>query len=148
MGDFLSTVLPPGLIDVLSALIPPVVVATVFCAFVIKLLRKEMAPRRMDGSLVSNDEAAQGASDDKGAAEVRGPRRRTGRRLSRVGNAPNPTGVDTVLDRLRRAQGPGLGPPRARGNSPHPRCFGEPRNHGRGQMISGTPGIVFRVRAR
>ncbi|MFD3687436.1 hypothetical protein ACFWTE_21810 [Nocardiopsis sp. NPDC058631] len=72
MGDFLSTVLPPGLIDVLSALIPPVVVGTVFCAFVIKLLRKEMAPRRMDGSLVSNDEAAQGASDDKGAAEVRG----------------------------------------------------------------------------
>ncbi|WP_026119460.1 hypothetical protein [Nocardiopsis ganjiahuensis] len=64
MGDFLSSVLPPGLIDVLSALIPPVVVATVFCAFVIKLLRKEMAPRRMDGSLVSD-----GADDDAGAGD-------------------------------------------------------------------------------
>jgi len=71
MGDFLSSVVPPGLLDVLSALIPPVVVGTVFCAFVIKLLRKEMAPRRMDGSLVSNDEAARDASDDKSAAEVR-----------------------------------------------------------------------------
>ncbi|WP_433698684.1 hypothetical protein [Nocardiopsis sp. CA-288880] len=71
MGDFLSSVVPPGLIDVLSALIPPVVVGTVFCAFVIKLLRKEMAPRRMDGSLVSNDGAAQDATDHKGAAEVR-----------------------------------------------------------------------------
>ncbi|MEV2275807.1 hypothetical protein AB0I72_09485 [Nocardiopsis sp. NPDC049922] len=74
MGD-LSSVLPAGLLDVLSALIPPVVVATVFCAFVIKLLRREMAPRRMDGSLVSGDAteaagaeatatAATGASDE------------------------------------------------------------------------------------
>lgn len=55
MGDLLSSVLPAGLLDVLSALIPPVVVATVFCAFVVKLLRREMAPRRMDGSLVSGD---------------------------------------------------------------------------------------------
>ena len=68
MGDFLSSVLPPGLIDVLSALIPPVVVGTVFCVFIIKLLRKEMAPRRMDGSLVSNDGAAKEASDDKSAS--------------------------------------------------------------------------------
>jgi hypothetical protein len=52
MGDFLSSVLPPGLLDVLSALIPPVVVAFVFCYFILKVLRREMAPRRMDGSLV------------------------------------------------------------------------------------------------
>lgn len=70
MGDFLSSVLPPGLIDVLSALIPPVVVATVFCAFVIQLLRKEMAPRRMDGSLVGEDETGDDSAGDKGAAEV------------------------------------------------------------------------------
>ncbi|WP_017601097.1 hypothetical protein [Nocardiopsis lucentensis] len=61
MGD-LSSVLPAGLLDVISALIPPVVVATVFCAFVIKLLRREMAPRRMDGSLVSGN-ATVGAPD-------------------------------------------------------------------------------------
>jgi hypothetical protein len=67
MGDFLSSVLPAGLIDVLSALIPPVVVGAVFCTFVIQLLRKEMAPRRMDGSLVSKGEAAKGADDGKGA---------------------------------------------------------------------------------
>lgn len=71
MGDFLSSVLPPGLIVVLSALIPPVVVATVFCAFVIKLLRKEMAPRRMDGSLVSDDEAGESGAGDKRSAETR-----------------------------------------------------------------------------
>ena len=70
MGDFLSSVLPPGLIDVLSALIPPAVVATVFCAFVIQLLRKEMAPRRMDGSLVGEDESGDDSAADKGAAEV------------------------------------------------------------------------------
>ncbi|NYH53256.1 hypothetical protein HNR06_002845 [Nocardiopsis arvandica] len=67
MGDFLSSVLPAGLIDVLSALIPPVVVGAVFCTFVIQLLRKEMAPRRMDGSLVSKDDAAEGADDGKSA---------------------------------------------------------------------------------
>ena len=70
MGDFLSSVLPPGLIDVLSALIPPVVVATVFCAFVIKLLRKEMAPRRMDGSLVSDEVKDGEAGADNGSAEA------------------------------------------------------------------------------
>ncbi|PWV51123.1 MULTISPECIES: hypothetical protein [Nocardiopsis] len=70
MGDFLSSVLPPGLIDVLSALIPPVVVATVFCAFVIKLLRKEMAPRRMDGSLVSDAAKDEEAAVDNDAAGV------------------------------------------------------------------------------
>ncbi|MEC3893826.1 hypothetical protein ACFW3Z_12425 [Nocardiopsis alba] len=70
MGDFLSSVLPPGLIDVLSALIPPVVVATVFCTFVIKLLRKEMAPRRMDGSLVSEGAAGGGVVVDKGETGV------------------------------------------------------------------------------
>lgn len=66
----MSSVLPPGLIDVLSALIPPVVVATVFCAFVIKLLRREMAPRRMDGSLVSEGAAVDDSAGDKGAAKV------------------------------------------------------------------------------
>ncbi|WP_150238222.1 hypothetical protein [Nocardiopsis quinghaiensis] len=65
MGDFLSSVLPAGLIDVLSALIPPVVVGAVFCTFIVQLLRKEMAPRRMDGSLVSKDEAATGADGGK-----------------------------------------------------------------------------------
>ena len=69
MGDFLSSVLPPGLIDVLSALIPPVAVGSVFCAFVIALLRKEMAPRRMDGSLVS-DEDAEDTAGDKGVTKV------------------------------------------------------------------------------
>ncbi|WP_017569318.1 hypothetical protein [Nocardiopsis halotolerans] len=68
MGDFLSSVLPPGLIDVLSALIPPVVVGAVFCTFIIQLLRKEMAPRRMDGSLVSKDEAAKVGDGAEGAA--------------------------------------------------------------------------------
>ena len=58
MGDFLSSVLPPGALDVLSALIPPVVVAFVFCYFILKLLRREMAPRRMDGSLVGKGAAA------------------------------------------------------------------------------------------
>ncbi|GAB2483663.1 MULTISPECIES: hypothetical protein [Nocardiopsis] len=66
MGDFLASMLPPGLIDVLSALIPPVVVATVFCAIILKILRREMAPRRMDGTLVSEDAVESGDS----AAEV------------------------------------------------------------------------------
>jgi len=39
--------------DVLAALIPPVVVAAVFCTFPVKLIRKEMAPRTSDGRLVS-----------------------------------------------------------------------------------------------
>lgn len=67
MGDFISTVLPPGLIDVLSALIPPVVVGGTFCFFIIKLLRKEMAPRRMDGSLAGKDGTTEAVSDDKSA---------------------------------------------------------------------------------
>lgn len=46
--------------DVLSALLPPAVVATVFCTFVIKLLRKEMAPRTSDGRLVKQPAAASG----------------------------------------------------------------------------------------
>lgn len=72
MGDFLSSVLPPGLIDVLSALIPPVVVGATFCFFLIKLLRKEMAPRRMDGSPVGNADAAKEAGTDKGEHGVEG----------------------------------------------------------------------------
>ncbi|MDA8368738.1 MAG: hypothetical protein M0026_02575 [Nocardiopsaceae bacterium] len=44
--------------DVLSALIPPAVVATVFCTFIVKLLRKEMAPRTSDGRLVGEAGAA------------------------------------------------------------------------------------------
>ncbi|MFC4563879.1 hypothetical protein ACFO4E_18625 [Nocardiopsis mangrovi] len=55
--------------DVLSALIPPAVVATVFCTFVIKLLRNEMAPRTSDGRLVSEvDDAAGREAADAGAA--------------------------------------------------------------------------------
>ncbi len=50
--------------DVLSALLPPVVVATVFCTFIIKLLRKEMAPRTSDGRLVK------GADEPSGAGTV------------------------------------------------------------------------------
>ncbi|WP_067971220.1 hypothetical protein [Nocardiopsis trehalosi] len=46
--------------DVLSALIPPAVVAAVFCTFVVQLLRKEMAPRTSDGRLVSEADAAPG----------------------------------------------------------------------------------------
>lgn len=38
--------------EVLSALTPPAVVAAVFCTFLYKLLRKEMAPRTSDGRLV------------------------------------------------------------------------------------------------
>ncbi|WP_159944117.1 MULTISPECIES: hypothetical protein [unclassified Nocardiopsis] len=72
MGNFMSSVLPPGLIDVLSALIPPVVVGGVFCAFVIQLLRREMAPRRMDGSLVSEDEATNSDSADGDDAQASG----------------------------------------------------------------------------
>lgn len=69
----MSSVLPPGLLDVLSALIPPVVVAFVFCYFIIKLLRREMAPRRMDGSLVGKGApVSSGASGEntRAAAET------------------------------------------------------------------------------
>ncbi|QBI56066.1 hypothetical protein [Streptomonospora litoralis] len=55
--------------DVLSALLPPAVVAAVFCTFVVKLLRKEMAPRTSDGRLVSEaDPASRCASADTAAA--------------------------------------------------------------------------------
>nr|WP_236544093.1 hypothetical protein [Spiractinospora alimapuensis] len=39
--------------DVLSAIIPPAVVAAVFCTAIYKLLRSEMAPRTSDGRRVS-----------------------------------------------------------------------------------------------
>ncbi|MFC7329272.1 hypothetical protein [Marinactinospora rubrisoli] len=48
--------------DVLSALIPPAVVATAFCTFIYKLLRKEMAPRTSDGRLVSEADTASSSS--------------------------------------------------------------------------------------
>ncbi|ASU86435.1 hypothetical protein CDO52_25695 [Nocardiopsis gilva YIM 90087] len=48
--------------DILSALIPPAVVAAVFCTFVVKLLRKEMAPRTSDGRLVSEVDDATGST--------------------------------------------------------------------------------------
>jgi len=63
MGDFLSSLLPPGLIDVLSALLPPVVVGGTFCFFIIKILRNEMAPRRTDGSLAGKGTGAGDESD-------------------------------------------------------------------------------------
>lgn len=52
--------------DVLSALIPPVVVATVFCTAIYKLLRKEMAPRTSDGRLAAEADAG---SPAEGTAE-------------------------------------------------------------------------------
>ncbi|WP_394350099.1 hypothetical protein [Streptomonospora sp. PA3] len=55
--------------DVLSALLPPAVVAAVFCTFVVKLLRKEMAPRTSDGRLVSESDKSSGrASADAATA--------------------------------------------------------------------------------
>lgn len=68
MGDFLSSLLPPGLIDVLSALLPPVVVGGTFCFFIIKILRNEMAPRRTDGSLVGKGTDDSGERDEGAAA--------------------------------------------------------------------------------
>ncbi|MBE2997833.1 hypothetical protein IDM40_03780 [Nocardiopsis sp. HNM0947] len=72
MGDFLSSLLPPGLIDVLSALLPPAVVGGTFCFFIIKILRNEMAPRRTDGSLVGkgSDETAGSGDSASGAEET------------------------------------------------------------------------------
>jgi len=52
--------------DVLSALLPPAVVAVVFCTFIVKLLRKEMAPRTSDGRLVSKADT----SSDRGSASA------------------------------------------------------------------------------
>ncbi|MBB4929264.1 hypothetical protein F4561_000084 [Lipingzhangella halophila] len=54
--------------DVLSALLPPAVVATVFCTFIIKLLRKEMAPRTSDGRLLK--EVDEPSSADTAEAET------------------------------------------------------------------------------
>ncbi|MFD0773457.1 hypothetical protein ACFQZ2_05900 [Streptomonospora algeriensis] len=54
--------------DVLSALLPPAVVAAVFCTFVVKLLRKEMAPRTSDGRLVS--EAGASTVSGRGTAST------------------------------------------------------------------------------
>src|SRR5699024_12008351 len=70
MGDFISSVLPSGLIDVLSALIPPVVVGGTFCFFVIKLLRKEMAPRRTDGSLAGKDDTTRLPRSEEHTSEL------------------------------------------------------------------------------
>lgn len=67
MGDFLSSLLPPGLIDVLSALFPPAVVGGTFCFFIIKILRNEMAPRRADGSLVGKGADSSGEGEEGGA---------------------------------------------------------------------------------
>lgn len=72
MGDLLPTLLPPAALDVLSALIPPAVVAAVFCTFVIKILRKEMAPRRMDGSPASGAGTSQASGG--GQSEPAAPR--------------------------------------------------------------------------
>ncbi|GAA3766675.1 hypothetical protein GCM10022402_49770 [Salinactinospora qingdaonensis] len=44
--------------DVFAALIPPAVVATVFCTFIYKLLRREMAPRTSDGRSVHDPDVA------------------------------------------------------------------------------------------
>ncbi|MEY9214757.1 hypothetical protein NI17_018220 [Thermobifida halotolerans] len=56
--------------DVLSALIPPAVVATVFCVAIYTLLRKEMAPRTSDGRLVEEVESASPQrADGKAAAD-------------------------------------------------------------------------------
>ncbi|MDA2810815.1 hypothetical protein O4J56_09235 [Nocardiopsis sp. RSe5-2] len=58
--------------DVLSALIPPAVVATVFCAFVVKLLRKEMAPRTSDGRPVGGARAEASATSPQDAGSTSG----------------------------------------------------------------------------
>lgn len=51
--------------DVLSALLPPAVVAAVFCTFIIKLLRKEMAPRTSDGRLAKGVDEPSGNGTTK-----------------------------------------------------------------------------------
>lgn len=63
--------------DVIAALVPPAVVATVFCAFVVKLLRSEMAPRTMDGRPVSEvgttrDDATADSTADAEVAATEG----------------------------------------------------------------------------
>ena len=56
--------------DVLSALIPPAVVATVFCVAICTLLRKEMAPRTADGRPIDEGESPETKeADNKVAAE-------------------------------------------------------------------------------
>jgi hypothetical protein len=44
--------------DVLSALIPPAVVAAVFCTAIYKLLRREMTPRTSDGRPVRDADSS------------------------------------------------------------------------------------------
>lgn len=56
--------------DVLSALIPPAVVATVFCVAIYTLLRKEMAPRTSDNRPADKGESLDSKKlDDKVASE-------------------------------------------------------------------------------
>ncbi|WP_393916692.1 hypothetical protein [Halostreptopolyspora alba] len=55
--------------DVLSALLPPAVVATVFCTFIIKLLRREMAPRTSDGRLAKGVDEPSGTGTVKAETE-------------------------------------------------------------------------------
>lgn len=68
--------------DVLSALIPPTVVGTVFCAVVYTVLRREMAPKTSDGRPLRESDAASAettaeqdadAAADDGAGGARGP---------------------------------------------------------------------------
>ncbi|WP_460860431.1 hypothetical protein [Nocardiopsis coralliicola] len=58
--------------DVLSALIPPAVVAAVFCTFVVKLLRHEMAPRTSDGRRVSEAREDAAEADANGSGGEKG----------------------------------------------------------------------------
>lgn len=57
--------------DVLSALIPPAVVAAVFCTAIYKLLRREMAPRTPEGPAADGGDAT---ASDAGSVQV-APRR-------------------------------------------------------------------------
>lgn len=79
--------------DVLAALLPPAVVAAVFCTFVVKLLRKEMAPRTSDGRLVSEADASSTAS---------------GRGTSSTETASRPEADGVAAEgRAKSAEGPG-----------------------------------------
>jgi hypothetical protein len=59
--------------DVFSALLPPAVVAAVFCTFIIKLLRKEMAPRTLDGRLAKGADANTASGAEAADAETVSP---------------------------------------------------------------------------
>lgn len=82
--------------DVLSALIPPAVVAAVFCTFIIKLLRREMAPRTSDGRLVRNRDRSSVSDGASTAAASSG------------GSAAGEDGADSDED--GSAEGRGNGP--------------------------------------